>query len=125
MSDEIKSGTEGCKSTIEHETAGVLRCESGHEPFLPYPDVHGCGGHGWADGDSRTITPARPWRFDVPEVPPHVTALKDVEGYVWVRVAECWQAADDPTTEFDTFHGLVRFVEMTPLVECPDPRAAS
>lgn len=70
------------------------------------------------------------WRFDVPEVPPGVTALK-VEGCLIVRVPDMpsvpggwWkQRFSDGTV--DNAKPLSVWLQFAPLVECPDPRAAS
>lgn len=65
-----------------------------------------------------------PWRLDVPEVPAHVTALKDGNGTIWIRVPEVdrwarWQVEDAH------LYALRELLVFGPLVECPDPRAAS
>lgn len=65
------------------------------------------------------------WRFDVPEVPAHVTAVKDYEGEVFVRDPHddgCWRRAGHPDSYRLSTNQLLLFF---PLVECEDPRAAS
>jgi hypothetical protein len=70
---------------------------------------------------SKALRPA--WRFDVPEVPPRVTAIRDCDGDVWLRTGDFWCLTSDrpgrPGSDFRDVlpHG--------PLVECEDPRAAS
>jgi hypothetical protein len=75
--------------------------------------------------------PARaPWRFDVPEVPAHVTAM-EVEGCLIVRVPGMpsvpggwWkQRFSDGTV--DNAKPLSVWLQFAPLVECPDPRATT
>jgi hypothetical protein len=80
---------------------------------------------------------AEPWRFDVPEVPAHVTALRsinesrEVDHCVWVRVEDAWALEDRWAQLFpDGYIGTARLsllalAAYAPLVECPDPRAAS
>jgi hypothetical protein len=73
--------------------------------------------------------PAAPWRFDVPEVPPHVTAFKTCDGDIYVR------NTDDPDRWSRWLAGIEGQSRITvptgglllsaPLVECPDPRVAS
>jgi hypothetical protein len=71
-----------------------------------------------------------PWRFDVPEVPAHVTAM-EVEGCLIVRVLDMlnvpggwWkQRFSDGTV--DNAKPLSVWLQYAPLVECEDPRAAS
>lgn len=77
----------------------------------------------------------RPWRFDVPEVPPGVTAFEDDDGDVYLRLSDdTWALADwDPvyiaTCERNAKerpgrggYRLVDLLQGVPLVECPDPR---
>lgn len=66
-----------------------------------------------------------PWRFDVPEVPAHVTALKDAGGTVWLRLPDdTWTANEYVRTVGARFTHMADSARM-PLVECPDPRTAS
>lgn len=65
-----------------------------------------------------------PWRFDVPEVPAHVTALRDCDGTMWVRdeaePGNWYMRYGLPIGR--PYHEVLRYA---PLVECEDPRAAS
>jgi hypothetical protein len=77
--------------------------------------------HGLPGGDPG------PWRFDVPEVPDHITAL-EVGGCLIVRVLDMlnvpggwWkQRFSDGTV--DNAKPLSVWLQFAPLVECPDPR---
>jgi hypothetical protein len=79
---------------------------------------------------SGTVVKPTPWRFDVPEVPARVTAM-EVEGCLIVRVPDMpsapggwWkQRFSDGTV--DNAKPLSTWLQFAPLVECPDPRAAS
>jgi len=73
------------------------------------------------DCDPTLRMPAAPWRFDVPEVPAHVTALK-VDGEVYLRDA----ATDLWLDEVDAEYSLLDLLAIRPsLVEYPDPRGVS
>lgn len=72
-----------------------------------------------------------PWRFDVPEVPAHVTAVEDHRGWVWVRDGAVWLVWREATV-IPAGTGAFAYrlhdgdlIARAPLVECPDPRAAS
>jgi hypothetical protein len=77
----------------------------------------------------RASRPAEPWRFDVPEVPPGVTAVEDGDGDLYVR------RTDDPDRwsrwlaaikgEAHTSVSTKGLLFSLPLEERPDPRAAS
>ncbi len=63
-----------------------------------------------------------PWRFDVPEVPAHVTAIKDCDGDVWLRLApNKWGASAWPGDA----RSFADLLDYAPLVECEDPRSVS
>jgi len=74
-----------------------------------------------------TIAKPEPWRFDVPEVPARVTALKGRYGNVWVRAEDGywnrWSALQGKVAP--GWRPVEAIFEEAPLVECPDPRAAS
>lgn len=72
------------------------------------------------------------WRFDVPEVPAHVTALQSVEriyeldDHRWVRMPGDRWAPVWPDGRIGTARlSLIALAAYAPLVECEDPRAAS
>lgn len=99
--------------------------ERGHELY----QVHGTGTKhevraGLAqllEGLPEESEPA-PWRFDVPEVPDSVTALRDRDGDVWLRLSgQKWSPASWPGDG----RPFADLMEHAPLEEHPDPRAAS
>ena len=64
----------------------------------------------------------RGWRFDVPEVPEHVAALRDKDGDVWLRLARNkWSAQSWPGDS----RTMADLLDYAPLVECPDPRGTT
>lgn len=65
-----------------------------------------------------------PWRFDVPEVPDSVTAIKDSAGDVWLLVRPGRWADAERVVRGAAYsdHDLVELLECPPLVECEDPR---
>ncbi len=73
--------------------------------------------------------PRPPWRFDVPAIPAHVTAVQDDDGDLYVRHADNpdrwsrWLAAlGDHARITVSTKGLLFAL---PLVECEDPRSTS
>lgn len=62
------------------------------------------------------------WRFDVPEVPPGVTALEDGGGTVWLRLPDdTWTANEYVRNAGARFTHMADSARL-PLVECEDPR---
>lgn len=71
---------------------------------------------------SMPMPDGQPWRFDVPEVPAHVTALRDSDGDVWLRLARNkWSAQSWPGDD----RAFADLLDYAPLVECPDPRGTT
>lgn len=75
-----------------------------------------------------------PWRFDVPEVPDSVTALRDRDGDVWLRQEwprgfakwpGTWWACQHADGDVGPTAHFTDIVSHAPLEEHPDPRAAS
>ena len=65
-----------------------------------------------------------PWRFDVPQVPASVPAISDAHGSIWLRTTGgWWRLLDEP--EDSMGRPIAWVLQYAPLVECPDPRAAS
>jgi hypothetical protein len=71
------------------------------------------------------------WRFDVPEVPPHVTALSGAHDTTWLRIEAprgfnawpgSWWAAWLGEGRIGPVAHFTDIVSHVPLVECPDPR---
>lgn len=77
---------------------------------------------------------AAPWRFDVPEVPDSVTALRDRDGDVWLRQEwprgfakwpGTWWACQHADGDVGPTAHFTDIVSHAPLVECEDPRKAA
>lgn len=67
----------------------------------------------------RVVAPGETWRFELPDVPEHVTALVDRDGDVWLRHGRHkWTPAGWPN-DSRPFADMLDFV---PLVECEDLR---
>lgn len=88
------------------------------------PGMHSCVCGTYLVGDGPNAQ-RPPWKFDVPEVPAHVTALKDRVGWLWVREGAGWVLwRGSPGTGAYRLYGG-DLLARAPLVECEDPRAAS
>ena len=121
-------GDEGC---------GVAGPHGYHSERWTDPDgtlhMRSCGGEPSEEQAARllaALTPA-PWRFDVPEVPAHVTCFQDAARLVWVRLiddppfwGQWWGGTRGLGSRRLRIGEAINFCTL-PLVECEDPRAAS
>lgn len=123
---EIKSGDEGnaCGLKWSDARVGPHECK---DPSDHKPGMHSCVCGTYLVGDGGR---PGPWRFDVPEVPDSVTAIKgetDVREHIFVRLSAGWWR--QWSTQASCLVGeplpTREILEYAPLVECEDPRAAS
>lgn len=100
--------------------------EENEHRCLLVADGHDC--HQCACGvqDVRAMSTG-PWRFDVPEVPDSVTAIKgetDVREHIFVRLSAGWWRQWSPQASCLVGEPLPtrEILEYAPLVKCEDPR---